>query len=135
MEAHSKTNERMQDGRVGVYQNMPKLTWADWLRKEALAGNGEALRALRSREEKLSAGEHPLARYTSCSQDLPRNIETASRKKGDTNPDLWAYCREDSGQNIHISRGEQDQSRPTSNADYGETAVWHSPDREGVTRV
>ncbi len=43
-------NKEFQRDRQTCYEEHKRRTWADWLKKEALQGNGEALAALRSRE-------------------------------------------------------------------------------------
>lgn len=43
-------NKRYQKDRQNCYDKHKRRTWADWLKKEALQGNSEALAALRSRE-------------------------------------------------------------------------------------
>jgi hypothetical protein len=43
-------NKRYQKERKGLYDDHKRLTWADWLKKEAMQGNAEALAALRVRE-------------------------------------------------------------------------------------
>ncbi|HGM5822040.1 TPA: TraI/MobA(P) family conjugative relaxase [Serratia marcescens] len=43
-------NKEHQRERQGCYDEHKRRTWADWLKKEALQGNSEALAALRARE-------------------------------------------------------------------------------------
>lgn len=43
-------NKEYQRDRQGCYDEHKRYTWADWLKKEALQGNSEALAALRARE-------------------------------------------------------------------------------------
>lgn len=43
-------NKEHQRERQGCYDEHKRRTWADWLKKEALQGNAEALAALRARE-------------------------------------------------------------------------------------
>jgi hypothetical protein len=43
-------NKQYQKERKGLYDDHKRLTWADWLKKEAMQGNVEALTALRVRE-------------------------------------------------------------------------------------
>jgi hypothetical protein len=43
-------NKQYQRERKGFYDEHGRLTWADWLKKEAMQGNAEALAALRARE-------------------------------------------------------------------------------------
>jgi hypothetical protein len=42
-------NTGYQKERQGIHDRFQRLTWLDWLKKEALSGNSEALNALRSR--------------------------------------------------------------------------------------
>lgn len=43
-------NKEYQRERQGCYEEYKRRTWADWLKKQALQGNSEALAALRARE-------------------------------------------------------------------------------------
>jgi hypothetical protein len=96
------SNKTYQKERQGLYSDK-RCTWADWLQRQALQGNSEALTALRSREEAQGLKGNILQGQGQPQQGLAPVIDTIT-KKGTIIFRSGKSAVRDDGERLQVSR-------------------------------
>lgn len=102
-----------QQEKKSLYAYSKRLTWADWLKAQAMSGNVEALAALRAREGRLGLrGDTFMAvRPTEAPLTAPANASLDNiTKKGTVIYSAGSFAIRDDGEKLQVSRNTSIES-------------------------
>ncbi|PWF54983.1 TraI/MobA(P) family conjugative relaxase [Massilia glaciei] len=95
--------------REAIYTKYKRMAWADWLRKEAMAGDQEALEALRSREASTGLRGNTVAGKGGAKNSAaPPSRHDNITKRGTIIYRVGASAVRDDGDKLNVSRGADD---------------------------
>ena len=95
---------------VAITERYKRLTWADWLRQQALAGNTEALRALRARDAARGlTGDTIMAVGTRVVDAVVRATQDHITKQGTIIYRVGLSAIRDDGTRLQVSREVTDE--------------------------
>jgi hypothetical protein len=100
-----KVNKQYLKERQEIYEKYQRLTWADWLRTQAMGGEQEALGALRAREASQGVKGNTVAGQ-GAQKAAPNSLRHDSiTKKGTIIYRVGATAVRDDGGKLNVSRG------------------------------
>jgi hypothetical protein len=101
-------NKQYMLERQEIYDKYQRMAWADWLRKEATAGDQEALEALRSREASTGLRGSTVAGKGAAKAGAPPFKYDSITKRGTIIYKVGASAVRDDGDKLNVSRGADD---------------------------
>ena len=101
-------NKEYMQERQAIYEKYQRLAWADWLRKEATAGDQEALKALRSREASTGVRGNTVAGKGAQKGAMTPSQHDSITKRGTIIYKVGASAVRDDGDKLNVSRGADD---------------------------
>ena len=101
-------NKQYMLERQAIYDKYQRMAWADWLRKEATAGDQEALEALRSREDSTGLGGNTVAGKGAQKAGATPSKHDSITKRGTIIYKVGASAVRDDGDKLNVSRGADD---------------------------
>ena len=101
-------NKQYMLERQAIYDKYQRMAWADWLRKEATAGDQEALEALRSRDDSTGLrGNTVTGKGAQKAGAVPSKHDSIT-KRGTIIYKVGASAVRDDGDKLNVSRGADD---------------------------
>lgn len=98
-------NTTYRNERQEIYTRFQRRTWADWLRDQAMAGDGEALDALRARESATGFKGNTVAGKGGTSAAARHSQHDSITKKGTVIYSVGASAVRDDGNKLKVSKG------------------------------
>ncbi|WP_426107450.1 TraI/MobA(P) family conjugative relaxase [Massilia sp. TSP1-1-2] len=101
-------NKEYKKERQDIYEKYQRMVWADWLRKEAMAGDQEALEALRSRPASTGLKGNTVAGKGARQTGATPFRHDSITKRGTIIYKVGASAVRDDGDKLNVSRGADD---------------------------